>query len=108
MIGGTAERIGSVDAALFIPKSELSSARVSNVNANVYPNPARDILNLEVSTISENATATIISIDGKIMKVVSLNNNLKSEINVSDLSNGMYMIRIQNGFDVSTQRFVKN
>ena len=102
---GAAKNFTGMTSPVLVTGSGLN--REAANNANVYPNPTRDILNLEVSTISENATATIMAIDGKVMKVVSLNNNMKSEINVSDLSNGVYMIRIQNGSDISTQKFVK-
>jgi hypothetical protein len=63
----------------------------------VYPNPAQDILNVKGSRIAD---ITITNLDGRIVRSAK---NVSS-VNVSDLSNGMYIVTIKVGNNVSTQK----
>jgi len=63
----------------------------------VYPNPARDILNVKGG---KNADITIMNIDGRVVKSVK---NVSS-VNVSDLADGLYTITIKEGNRVSKQK----
>ena len=75
-----------------------------NTSINIYPNPAKDVLNIE---IANNATIQIISLDGRLVKTIANMNSTNSQINVSELSQGVYFLRIQNGAEVINQKFVK-
>ena len=80
----------------------LSSSNFTQNNLEValYPNPVRDILNIE----SENdiQSVEIYNIQGQ--KVLSSNQN---QINVSDLAAGMYMVRIQDAENnIATEKIV--
>lgn len=68
----------------------LSSSDFSQNNLEValYPNPVRDILNIEIE--NDIQSIEIYNIQGQ--KVVSSN---QKQINVSDLAAGMYMVRIK-------------
>ncbi len=68
----------------------LSSSDFSQNNLEValYPNPVRDILNIE--TVLDIQSVEIYNIQGQ--KVLYSN---QKQINVSDLAAGMYMVRIQ-------------
>jgi hypothetical protein len=63
----------------------------------VYPNPVQDILNVKGS---KNADITITNLDGRVVRSAK---NVSS-VNVSDLSNGMYIVTIKEGNNVSTQK----
>ncbi len=63
----------------------------------VYPNPVHDILNVNGS---KNADITITNIDGRVVRSAK---NVSS-VNVSDLSNGMYIVTLKEGNNVSTQK----
>jgi len=84
----------------FIGVEENQSVAVELV---LYPNPARDILHLGGMNADECAELAVFDVTGRKMKTVSYAN----ELNVSELNNGMYMIRVvkQNGF-VLTAKFV--
>ena len=60
----------------------------NNLEVSLYPNPVRDILNIE--TELDIQSIEIYNIQGQ--KVLSSN---QKQINVSDLTAGMYMVRIQ-------------
>ncbi len=75
-------------------------------NISVYPNPASSgVLNVMVS---ENATLELLDMNGKLVVSQSVLANVKQEINVENLANGVYSIRIQNDEFISTQRVVIN
>ena len=67
----------------------------------MYPNPATDVLNIAIE--NELKSVEIYNIQGQ--KVLSSN---QKQINVPGLSNGMYMVRVEdeNG-SASTQKLIK-
>lgn len=75
-------------------------------NVRIYPNPASQQVKLQ--NLSMAATATIFSLDGKIVKqqpVDETNNTLS----VADITNGVYFIQLSNNQNVIlTQRVVVN
>jgi Concanavalin A-like lectin/glucanases superfamily/Secretion system C-terminal sorting domain len=84
--------------------NSLSSTNFSqnNLEVSLYPNPVNDVLNIE--TTLEVKSVEIYNIQGQ--KVLSSN---QKQINVSDLSAGMYMIRIQDSENNSaTKKIVIN
>ncbi len=70
---------------------------------SLYPNPARDFINIESpKTISSVA---VMDITGKV--VINVNNLKNNRINVSDLMPGVYMVSVKDNNDnVSTQRLI--
>lgn len=83
------------------------SAGVSQANSqellNVYPNPAENEFTLAVSAQSINSVAVLYSATGVEVKRWKVTNE-KSQVNISDLANGVYYLRINN----STQKLVKS
>ena len=77
-----------------------------NSGVQIYPNPAKFELNI-ISNISFKSII-ITNLDGKVM----LNNSSEgktAKINVSTLSNGVYIIQLANAKGIiSTQKFIKN
>jgi hypothetical protein len=72
----------------------------NNLEVALYPNPVRDILNIE--TTLEVQSVEIYNIQGQ--KVLSSN---QKQINVSDLAAGMYMVRIQDAENnIATKKIV--
>ncbi|HET8837637.1 MAG TPA: FG-GAP-like repeat-containing protein [Flavobacteriaceae bacterium] len=81
---------------------DIEETKVTNLI--LYPNPASDRLHLSEFADLQNAVYTIFDITGK--KV--LNNKLtSSEIDVSKLSAGSYILRIENHGNIKTQKFFK-
>ena len=85
--------------------SDLQAVSVSDITSNVikiYPNPANDILNIYNA---EGANVEIIDIVGK---VIIFKNNITAQqaINVLDLNNGTYFIKISKNNTIETQKIV--
>jgi Secretion system C-terminal sorting domain len=101
---------------LFISGDFLLSVENQGLTAdvntfNAYPNPTRDILNvnLELNQISTSANYILTNANGQIMRMVT-HKNVQSEIvsfNVADLPAGIYFVSIKTDKGFSTQRFVK-
>ena len=65
----------------------------------IYPNPARDILNVKGS---KNADITIMNIDGRVVRSAK---NVSS-VSISDLANGLYSVTIKDGNRISKQKVI--
>lgn len=79
-------------------------AEVSRVETMVYPNPAKDVISIKNTN---NATVYIYNILGKMVRKIDSTSDLL-QVNVSDFSNGMYFIKIQNGNNVETKKILIN
>ncbi|MEZ5045865.1 MAG: fibronectin type III domain-containing protein [Chitinophagaceae bacterium] len=77
---------------------EEVSAETFVANITVYPNPVRNILNVEVTaTAKENTTVKVFDMSGRLVKQLQANtevgvNNLS--IDLSDVSNGLYSVQV--------------
>lgn len=79
---------------------------VTKSSINLYPNPASDILNIEVQSLSTQSEIEIIGIDGKVVKSIKLI-NLKTSISISNIPKGIYLCRLYNGTEISNSKFIK-
>jgi hypothetical protein len=69
---------------------------------NIAPNPAKDVLN--ISTLETVEQVTIYSISGSLVKNINQNIN---QINVEDLTEGMYILVIKTENGITRNRFIK-
>ena len=67
---------------------------------SVYPNPAEELLHIDNSYVK---SAIIYNITGE--KVLEVND--QNRINVSSLSKGVYFIKVSDGINASTKKFIK-
>ena len=67
------------------PKMESKRCEMNNI----YPNPTRDFVNIE---LQEDSLVEIIDINGKVVKALELSAGVNN-VNVSDLPNGVYNIK---------------
>ena len=80
---------------------------VSPLEIKVYPNPATNVLNIDLESdkLSGVVTMKVIDMNGKIIKtVVQTGSNINS-LNIADLSSGQYMLNIQNDKYIIGKRF---
>ncbi len=66
----------------------------ANQIATIYPNPTRDILNIQLSE-SSSTQIKLRSLDGKIIRE-QITLNKYTQLNVSDLNSGIYLLEIIN------------
>lgn len=79
---------------------------------SIYPNPAQDHVTVEISSSQQTEAQFIIyNSNGTILLTENLgciSNNLIREINISDLSNGLYFLRLSGEVHSITKTFIKN
>ena len=64
-----------------------------NKQANIFPNPASEILNVDFNTAT-TAEIRISDISGKVISVLSTENNVNNVINIHNLVPGNYIVTI--------------
>lgn len=64
----------------------------------IFPNPAKDVLNVEINTdaLRGNVTATLFNVNGEQIKTQIFQVNGIAKMNVSDVIAGNYVLRISN------------
>ena len=75
----------------------------SNSKFAIYPNPTRDILNIEVGTYLKGSFA-ITNSHGKVVKDGQLTG---SSIDVNELASGVYILFITTDGQTQTAKFIK-
>jgi hypothetical protein len=82
----------------------LSNEDFDNSNFTAYPNPVKDVLN--VSYTSEISSIRVINMIGQ--EVISKNINATStQVDMSELSAGTYIVNVTVGDSVKTLKVVK-
>lgn len=91
-----------------VVKNSTDVAEYNNPSFNIYPNPAKEIVNLDIENLNGKVIVEVYNVLGE--KVISLTedavNGLKSQINVSNLSNGQYIIKATTGERVLTKNMM--
>lgn len=74
---------------------------------SVYPNPAKDFVNIKNTLDTQLNSVEITDINGRVVKNVNLNSVTEAQVNVSDLSTGVYMMKIVSDSGSVTKKIVK-
>jgi hypothetical protein len=74
---------------------------------SVYPNPAKDVLNLKVDGMQTVNAVQIVDLNGRQVYSKTFDNVSDLQINVNTLSTGMYLINITSGDKTVTKKFLK-
>lgn len=75
-----------------------------SINANVYPNPAHDVVNVECATIGANLN--VYDMFGKVVMNTTISSE-RTELNFSNVAPGVYMIRIADNNAMTTVKVIK-
>ena len=115
----TQVRIGiryvSADRYMFmVDDFKVTSASLSVNEAlagkfSAYPNPSNGIINLTNAESIRVSNVQITDLNGRVVKTVSYSDAPSAvEINISDLSSGMYMMNITSDEGVAVKKIMKN
>lgn len=85
----------------------LSTESFFKSNFAVYPNPASSVLNITSSANAAINAASITDINGRTVKTVSMNAVSEAQINISDLSAGVYFLNVTSDAGTGTTKIVK-
>lgn len=82
--------------------NDVLSSRLS-----VYPNPANNIINISGANNILLEGAQIVDMNGRTVKTVNLGGVTEAQINIADLSTGMYMMNLSSDQGMITKKIVK-
>lgn len=74
-----------------------------NYNSTIYPNPSSTKLYFNVKL--DVYTITVLDLTGKVVKTINPKSNY---VNVAELVNGIYFVRLLNNDGAITEKFIKN
>jgi Secretion system C-terminal sorting domain len=86
------------------------SSEVNNFNISIFPNPSNDIITIKVeNTLNKDLKVDIVTMDGKKLKTVSISNLETQQIDISNLSKGIYLTNFYaNNILIANKKIVKN
>lgn len=86
--------------------TELGINTVENETILVYPNPAKDILNINTTSLIPNTSISIYSALGqKVLEAKAT--SINTSFSVAQLPSGVYFCKINSGTRKTTQAFIK-
>jgi Secretion system C-terminal sorting domain len=91
IVCGATLKVDSFDASIFA----------------IYPNPVNDILSISNSENINIKSISITDLNGRVVKNNNFNNVSNIEMNLSDLSSGMYIMNINSDQGTATKKIVK-
>lgn len=77
-------------------------------NFDVYPNPVNDLINISNTQNVNVNKVTVTDLNGRVVKEAKYSNVSNAQLNVSDLSSGVYMLNIASDKGSSVKKIVKN
>jgi hypothetical protein len=86
---------------------ENDSFVTNTTDFSVYPNPANDVVNISNTTSAIISNIEMTDLNGRVVKNVTLNAT-EGQINISDLSTGVYMMNVTSDQGSSIKKVVKN
>ena len=107
-------RLQMVDANTKFEYSPIRMVRLNAVTAvqiQAFPNPVTSELRvtIPISWQEKNVTYEIYNSNGSLISRVQKNNAVQiQQLNVSSLGSGNYIIRVTNGQEISTTKFIKH
>jgi hypothetical protein len=97
------------------PKETVLLTRINEqdksniIDFSVFPNPVQDILYLDISTSSRSFFIQLVDVTGRILKQESIffhPANSAIPLNVNELADGIYFVKITTGESAFSKRFV--
>lgn len=75
---------------------DVSVQEIMATKLRIYPNPTRDVVNLQWDFINENTYLSVYDNAGKLLSTNKLNNQALQQVDLSGYENGVYQLRLSN------------
>ena len=73
----------------------------------MYPNPSSDFIKIQLPSGILNGTVKIMDIRGRVLQTTRISSISFNEIDVRNLSKGMYLLKIESDSKIGLQQFIK-
>jgi len=101
--------IGTVQSFLFFDTLEFTSVLGTNEfldsKLSVYPNPTKGLIDISNDTDATISSVEVSDLNGRVVKRISLGND--TQVNISELSQGVYLLKIISDKGIVTKKVVK-
>jgi hypothetical protein len=97
------DKLGTCTAS----KRELAGEERNAMKIVLYPNPAEDIVNIQLEQLETDATVQVYNVNGVVVYTKSLT-SLTQTLSLKGLASGMYYVQVNNGGKVNTEKIHKN
>lgn len=97
--------------SIHVKNESLTSVKEEDLSFDVtlYPNPTKETLTVSSSAEFNNPNAKIYSLSGRLIKSIDDTSiHGKIEIDVSNLSKGIYLLRLRDNERTVTKKFIKH
>ena len=91
-----ANAYGCESTQFYAVNVDVSVQEIVASNLRIYPNPTRDVVNIQWDFVNENTYLTVFDNTGKLLSTQKLNNQSLQIIDLSGYENGVYQLRISN------------
>jgi photosystem II stability/assembly factor-like uncharacterized protein len=82
------------------------AAQATDKDIRIFPNPATDQVTIEVKRILKDATITLMKVDGRAVMTRNMTGK-RTRIDISNLPEGLYLLKLTCRDRILTTRFVK-
>lgn len=89
-----------------VTTSSASVNKHQKLKLSVYPNPSKDVLNITCSNTAIIDSVKILDINGKIIRDIKTGGHL-TQLNISDLTAGLYMVVVNTDGKEIKEKFIK-
>jgi len=79
----------------------------TNINFSVYPNPATNLVTVTSTANSSINAIEMFDVNGRMIKSIAIDNLSNVDVNISDLSSGVYMMKISSDQGTSSKKIIK-
>ena len=87
---------------------EVNEIAATAYAVTAFPNPARDFINVTGSDTNAITSVMLTDLNGRIVRSETYDNESNIDMNISDLSNGIYLMKISTENGSSIQKIIKN
>lgn len=91
-----ANAYGCESTQFYAVSVDVSVQEIIASTLHIYPNPTRDLVNIQWDYLTENTYLTIFDNTGKLLSTQKLNNQSLHVIDLSRYENGVYQLRLSN------------
>lgn len=107
--GAVLTLVTSMGGEAVFTSHSLSTNDLINNGLSLYPNPVNDMLNIELDRELNNSTVQILTMEGKVLIFQKARFGSTTSINVSNLSNGVYFLKLEDKYGKKTiKKFIKS
>lgn len=94
----------------FVPRPSeatgISEAEISDKSVSIFPNPATDKINLNITDLKGDVKLTIFDQKGSLVKEETIS-QMNNEIDMSKLSPGLYLVKVKGDNIDHSQKIIK-